>query len=50
MFSGFFVGYSEEGEVDYRLYIPNFKEVLVGKNVTFLMKSSRPMQKSISMS
>ncbi len=34
-FSGFFVGYSEEGEVGYRLYIPDFKEVLVGVNVTF---------------
>ncbi len=34
-FSGFFIGYSEEGEVGYRLYIPDFKEVLVGVNVTF---------------
>ena len=35
VFSGYFIGYSDEGEVGYRLYIPNFKEVLVGVNVTF---------------
>ena len=35
VFSGYFIGYSDEGEVGYRLYIPDFKEVLVGVNVTF---------------
>ena len=35
VFSGYFIGYSEEGEVGYRLYIPDFKEVLVDVNVTF---------------
>ncbi len=35
VFSGYFIEYSDEGKVICRLYIPDFKEVLVGVNVTF---------------
>ena len=34
-FTGYFVGYSDEGEVGYRLYIPDRQEDIVGVNVTF---------------
>ena len=34
-FTGYFIGYSEEGEVGYRLYILDLQEVIVGVNITF---------------
>ena len=34
-FAGYFVGYSEPGEMGYRVYIPDLKETVVGVNVTF---------------
>ena len=34
-FTGYFIGYSDEGEVGYRLYIPDLQEVIVGVNITF---------------
>ena len=34
-FAGYFVGYSEPGEMGYRLYIPDLRDTVVGVNVTF---------------
>jgi len=34
-FAGYFVGYSEPGEMGYRIYIPDLRETVVGVNVTF---------------
>ena len=34
-FAGYFVGYSEPGEMGYRVYIPDLRDTVVGVNVTF---------------
>jgi hypothetical protein len=34
-FSGYFIGYSEPGEMGYRLFIPELRETVVGVHVTF---------------
>ncbi len=34
-FTGYFVGYNEPGVMNYRLYVPDVRETVVGVNVTF---------------
>ena len=34
-FTGHFIGYSEPGEMGYKVYVPDLREVVVGVNVTF---------------
>ncbi len=34
-FAGQFIGYSEQGEIGYRLFIPDLQDVVVGVNITF---------------
>jgi hypothetical protein len=36
-FAGQFIGYSEQGEIGYRLFIPDLQDVVVGVNITFNM-------------
>ena len=35
VFSGYLIGYSSEGEIGYKIFVPEFKEVMVGVNCTF---------------
>ena len=34
-FSGYMIGYSAEGAIGYKIFVPEFKEVIVGVNCTF---------------
>ena len=34
-YSGYLVGYSESGEMGYRIFVPDLKEVIVGVNCVF---------------
>ena len=31
VFSGYLIGYSSEGEIGYKIFVPEFKEVMVGQ-------------------
>jgi len=35
VFSGYLIGYSAEGEIGYKIFVPEFKQVMVGVNCTF---------------